>query len=47
MSELLIMRYAYEDNEKGASKRMYGTNGIAYTSSSVPVQKKLVLIQLE
>jgi hypothetical protein len=31
MSELMIMRYAYEDNEKGASKRIYDTNGLAGT----------------
>jgi hypothetical protein len=38
MSELMIMRYTYEDNEKGGSKRIYDTNGVGYTFSSVPVK---------
>jgi hypothetical protein len=47
MSELMIMRYTYEDNEKGGSKRIYDTNGVGYTFSSVPVKKKLALILFE
>ena len=43
----MIMRYTYEDNEKGGSKRIYDTNGVGYTFSSVPVKKKLALILFE
>ena len=39
MSELMIMGYTYEDNEKSSSKRIYDTNGFGYASCSVPIQK--------
>ena len=47
MSELKIMRYTYEDNEKSGSKRIYDTNGVGYASSSVPIQEELVFILFE